>query len=86
MLEALILAMAFDPGASSFAEAAAPRPSLDLLEFLGEFGDDEEDLFDAEASASGSTRSPARSRDVAPAAPVPPKLPAPPRTTPKETA
>lgn len=51
MLEALLLgSLANAASPLTQAAPAPPKPSLELLEFLGEFGDDEEGLLDDVAS------------------------------------
>ena len=84
VLEALLLT-AVTGQATPLTEARRPAaPSLELLEFLGEFGDDEEGLFD------GGAAPPAPPKDAktvkAPPRPDPPPTPAPasPPTLPKE--
>lgn len=60
VLEALLLS-AVSVQAAAYAQPgkATPPPSLELLEFLGEFGDDEEGLFDGE-TGSDAARAPAK--------------------------
>lgn len=83
MLEALLLTAVTQGTAATHAESRTPsKPSLELLEFLGEFGDDEEGLFEGEGKAG--ERLPAKDARVAPVAPVKPAPVSPPRASPKE--
>ncbi|MET0292518.1 MAG: hypothetical protein ABW136_09160 [Steroidobacteraceae bacterium] len=52
MLEALLLG-ALSGSAMPLADSRVPtKPSLELLEFLGEFGDDEDGVFDTDEAAT----------------------------------
>jgi hypothetical protein len=75
VLEALLLT-ALNAQATPFAEAKAPSPSLELLEFLGEFGDDD-DLFDE----TGERKAPAPPATDQGGKKTLPKTPAPPAST-----
>jgi len=50
----------------------ATTPSLELLEFLGEFGDDEDGLFEVAERAPRPDPAPARRAPVAPKPATPP--------------
>jgi len=66
VLEALLLTAVATGDAAPSAESRTPKPSLELLEFLGEFGDDEEGLF--EDAGAPVARAPAKDARVAPPA------------------
>jgi len=85
VLEALLLS-AVSVQAAPYADSGrSTPPSLELLEFLGEFGDDEEGLFDGETGSDAarapakdaSTGKPTQGKKPAPASP-PASTPAPP--------
>ena len=76
MLEALLLTAVTSGNAAALAESRTPsKPSLELLEFLGEFGDDDDGLF--EDAGAGGARTPARDARAAPPSSVTPKAPSP---------
>ena len=78
MLEALLLTAVTVQAAPLAQPGKAAPPSLELLEFLGEFGDDEEGLFDGETGSDGG-RAPAkdaRAGRTQPGAKSPPAPPA----------
>jgi hypothetical protein len=86
VLEALLLT-AVTAQALPHADARkGPPPSLELLEFLGEFGDDEDGLFEGEGSPdaahapaknarAGKSQAGAKRPASPPASPVPPTTP-----------
>ncbi len=81
MLEALLLT-ALNGTSSPHADAGRRHPpSLELLEFLGEFGDDEDGLFDkaagAKAPAQGADGKKVRAPDAPPVSPATPAAPPP---------
>jgi hypothetical protein len=75
----LLLIVALD-GTAPYAEGPKPPPSLELLEFLGEFGDDEDGLFDdepvqpREPAAGPPAQKPAPGKPVDRASPTTPKV------------
>jgi len=74
VLEVLLLAAVTD-GAVVQAENRTPsKPSLELLEFLGEFGEDDEGLFEG-ADPGTSERAPAKDAHATPKGPARPKSP-----------
>jgi hypothetical protein len=86
VLEVLMLSAIGIQAAPQAAPNRPDPPSLELLEFLGEFGDDEDGLLDAEAPVKEkeATRTPPARRAPAPAPPgsmapaAPPATQAPP--------
>ncbi len=54
VLEALLLTAVTTGDASALAQGRTPKPSLELLEFLGEFGDGDDELFENEGAAAGA--------------------------------
>jgi hypothetical protein len=77
VLEALLLTTVTAQAVPLSEARKVASPSLELLEFLGEFGDDEEGLFEGEPGPEGK-RAPAKDaragnvRESAKPAPAPP--------------
>jgi hypothetical protein len=85
VLEALLLlAAGLQSGPRAESSRASP-PSLELLEFLGEFGEDEEGLFDGESTPDG-TRAPVKGAREGVTSPPRTKSPRPTSPSPSPTS